>query len=176
MSTTIRQRIHQPHWRRLLDGGRTWGSLDISLSRYGVTRYRLVVFPPGISPDERMLLRLWRSWPIWGTLTWLTLEIVLVPSIGSTSAFAVSTFVAVGGGMVAMAMTGANRTLVRTLTVVRMAGFADPMAVDAWAELQALACDLGEADRRRAAGEISTVEHEAVVWRVYDHMAVPARP
>jgi hypothetical protein len=39
-----------------------------------------------------------------------------------------------------------------------------------------LACDLGEADRRRAAGEISTVEHEAVVWRVYDHMAVPARP
>jgi len=170
MSTTIQQPIHRSRLRRLIDGGRTWGSLDISPSRYGVTRHHLVVFPPGISPDERMLLRLWRSWPIWGTLTWLTLEMFLVPTIGSNPAFAISTAIAVGGGMVAMAMTGANRTRVRTLTVVRMAGFVDPVAVDGWAELYALACQLGEADRARDAGELSTVDHEAVVWRVYDRL------
>src|SRR5882757_9769996 len=114
--------IQKPRWRRLLDGGRTWGSLDISRSRYGVTRHHLVVFPPGISPDERTLLRLWRSWPIWGTLTWLTLEIFLVPTIGSLPALAISSGICLGAGALAMAMTGANRTRVRTLSVVRMAG------------------------------------------------------
>lgn len=169
MSTTI----HQPRWRRLIDGGRTWGSLGISPSRYGVTRHHLVVFPPGLSPDERVLLRLWRAWPIWGTLTWLTLEMFLAPTSGSTSALVISTVVAVGGGMVAMAMTGANRTRVRTLTVVRMAGFPDSVAADAWDELRTLACQLAEADRARDAGELSTVDHEAVVWRVYDSLRTP---
>jgi hypothetical protein len=172
MSTTI----HRPRWQRLIDSGRTWGSLGISPCRYGVTRHQLVVFPPGLSPDERVLLRLWRSWPIWGTLTWLTLEMLLVPTIGQNSAFAISTVIAVGGGLLAMAMTKANRTRVRTLTVVRMAGFTDPVAAEAWSELYALACQLGEADRARDAGEMSSVEHEAVVWQVYDDMAVSARP
>jgi hypothetical protein len=173
MSTTIHQPTHQARWRRLIDGGRTWGSLGISPSRYGVTRHHLVVFPPGISPDERVLLRLCRSWPIWGTLTWLTLEMVLIPTIGPNSGFVVSATIAVGSGLVVMAMTGANRTRVRTLTVVRMAGFPDPAAADAWTELYSLACQLGEADRARDAGDMSTVDHEAVVWRVYDRLGTP---
>jgi hypothetical protein len=172
MSTTI----HRPRWQRLIDSGRTWGSLGISPCRYGVTRHQLVVFPPGLSPDERVLLRLWRSWPIWGTLTWLTLEMLLVPTIGPNSAFAISTVIAVGGGLMAMVMTKANRTRVRTLTVVRMAGFVDPVAVDGWAELYALACQLGEADRACDAGELSTVDHEAVVWRVYDRLGTAVSP
>jgi hypothetical protein len=160
--------LHQPRWRRLLDGGRTWGALDVSLSRYGVIRHRLVVFPPGLSPDERMLLRVWRSWPIWGTLTWLTLQTVLMNTIGPGPAFATSTGVCLGSGAVAMAMTGATRCGVRTLTVVRM--------VERYSELYALAEELAEADRRLAAGESTCVEHEAVVWRVYDHMATEVRP
>jgi hypothetical protein len=59
-----------PWWLRPLDGGPTWGSLDSYPRRFGVKRYRLVVFPPGISPEERRLLRLWRSWPVWGALLW----------------------------------------------------------------------------------------------------------
>jgi hypothetical protein len=176
MSTTVHQPDHQSRLRRLIDGGRSWGSLGISPCRYGVTRHHLVVFPPGISPDDRMLLRLWRSWPIWGTLTWLTLEMFLVPTIGPNSAIVISTVIAVGGGMVTMAMTGANRTRVRTLTVVRMAGFTDPVAADAWSELFSLACELGEADRARNAGDMSTVDHEAVVWRVYDRLGMQVRP
>ena len=87
--------MHAAGWRRLLDGGRTWGSLDVSPSRYGVTRHRLVVFPPGISSDERVLLRLWRAWPIWATLMWLVMEMFLVPAIGSGAAVAISTTVCV---------------------------------------------------------------------------------
>ena len=44
MSTTAQG----TRWHRLIDGDRTWGSLAISSTRYGVTRYRLVMFPPGL--------------------------------------------------------------------------------------------------------------------------------
>jgi hypothetical protein len=167
--------LHQPRWRRVVDGGRTWGSLTISPSRYGVTRHHLVVFPPGISPDDRMLLRLWRSWPIWGTLTWLVMEMFLVPTIGPGDALAISTVVCLGAGAVLLAMTGATRTMVRTLSVVRMAGVVDAEAVERYSELYALAEELALADRRLAVGESDTVEHEATVWRVYERMA-PVSP
>lgn len=167
--------MHEPRWRRLLDGGRTWGSLDVSPSRYGVTRHRLVIFPPGISPDERTLLRLWRSWPIWGTLTWLVLEMFLVPTIGSGPALAISTCIALGLGLLLMVMTGATRSRVQTMSVVRMAGYHDASAAERYAELCALANELTEADHALAAGELSTVDHEAAVWRIYERLAPSVR-
>ena len=154
-------------WLRLLDGRRTWGSLDVSPSRHGLTRHRLVVFPPGLSQDERRLLRLWRSWPIWATITWLVLQMLLTPAIGPGSALAISTGLSLGAGAVLMAKTGATRTRVRTLSVVRMAGFDDKIAAERYAEIYALAEVLAAADRKLAEGEFSTVDHEAVVWRVY---------
>ncbi|MDT5326975.1 MAG: hypothetical protein QOF25_4127 [Mycobacterium sp.] len=167
--------LHQPRWRRVVDGGHTWGSLTISPNRYGVTRHHLVVFPPGISPDDRVLLRVWRTWPIWGALTWLVMEMFLVPTIGSGPALAISTGVCLCAGALLMAMAGANRTRVRTLAVVRMAGVVDAVAVDRYAELYALAHELADADRTLAAGELSTVDHEAVVWRVYDRLSTAVR-
>jgi hypothetical protein len=170
--------MHAARWRRLLDGGRTWGSLDVSPSRYGVTRHRLVVFPPGISSDERVLLRLWRTWPIWATLMWLIMEMFLVPAIGSGAAVAISTTVCVSAVVATMATTGENRTKVRAVSVVRMAGFDDQAVADLYTELYEMAIELAEADNGLAAGELSTVEHEAVVWRVYDRMAttLPIQP
>jgi hypothetical protein len=161
---------HTPLLRRLLDGGRTWGSLEISASRYGVTRYRLVVFPPGISGDERAVLRLWRTFPVWGIATWLLAEVVLmnVVSPGQALAFATGTCAAVGA--VIMALAGHTRHRVRTLTVVRMVGVNDPMSGPLLRELRALTERLTNADARLAAGELTTVEHEAEVWRVYDGM------
>jgi hypothetical protein len=44
---------------RVIDGQRPWGSIDTGVSRQGFRRYRLVVFPPGISDFERRLLRLY---------------------------------------------------------------------------------------------------------------------
>jgi hypothetical protein len=167
--------MHEPRWRRLLDGGHTWGALDISPTRYGVTRYRLVVFPPGISADDRRLLRAWRTWPVWGTATFLALEMLLVPTIGSGAALGISAGVFLGAGAVSMAMTGTNRCDVRTLTATRTGRTEDPMFADRFAELDALAHDLALADRKLANGQISTVGHEFLVWRVYDRMATDAR-
>ena len=48
-------------WLRLIDGDRPWGSIDIKPDRFGVTRYRLVVYPPGISESERRRVRVARG-------------------------------------------------------------------------------------------------------------------
>ena len=166
--------MHQPRWRRLLDGGHTWGSLEVSPTRYGVSRYRLVVFPPGISADDRMLLRAWRAWPAWGLAAFLTLEILLVPAIGPAAALGISAAVVLGAGVVVMAMTGANRGGVRTLIAVRQAVANDTVAAERFAEFCSLARALVDADRKLAEVEIRAPEHELVVWRVYDRMAVHA--
>ncbi|HEY4331450.1 MAG TPA: DUF6611 family protein [Ilumatobacteraceae bacterium] len=59
------------------------------------------------------------------------------------------------------------------MSVVRMAGFDDQAVADLYTEMYEMAIELAEADNALAAGELSTVEHEAVVWRVYDRMAIP---
>src|SRR5258707_12438425 len=64
-------------WLRLLDGDRPWGSIDIRPDRFGVTRYRLVVYPPGISESERRRVRVARGWPLWGALVWCICEIFM---------------------------------------------------------------------------------------------------
>ena len=161
----------RPRWRRLLDGGHTWGSLQVSPTRYGITRYRLVVFPPGISADDRMLLRIWRAWPTWGMATFLILEILLVPALGAVAALWISATVFLGAGAVFMATTAATRGDVRAMTAIRQAGVNDPLAAERFVEFYGLAHALVEADGRLAAGEIQPVEHELLVWRVYDRMA-----
>ena len=101
----------------------------------------------------------------------LTLEIVLVPVLGSGQALGISAIVVLGAGAVIMAMTGPHRHGIHTLSVVRTAGADDALVVERYAEMQSLAGDLATADRRLADGEIDAAEHECLVWRVYDRMA-----
>jgi hypothetical protein len=107
---------------------------------------------------------------VWGIATWLLAEVVLmdVVSAGQALAFATGTCAAVG--VVMMALAGHTRHRVRTLTVVRMVGVNDPMSGPLLRDLRTLTERLTNADARLAAGELTTVEHEAEVWRVYDEM------
>lgn len=166
---------YETRWRRLLDGGRTWGSLAVSPTRYGVTRYRLVVFPPGLSADDRMLLRAWRGWPVWGMTALLALHVVLVPALGTKAALGIATIVFLGVGAVLAAMTGTTRGGVRTLSAVRMAGVGGTALADGFIDLHSLADELADADRARADGEIDAVAYELIIWRVYDRMAIITR-
>jgi len=158
-------------WHRLLDGDRTWGSLSISLTRHGITRYRLVVFPPGLSCEQRRQLRVWRAWPTWGPALWLVLEVALLPTAGTGGALTISTFAALSAGAVSMAFVDQFRREVQTLAVLRMAGINDRESAELFAELKGHATALARADRELAAGEISAADHESVVWRVYEGMA-----
>jgi hypothetical protein len=159
-----------PLLQRMLDSGNAWGALETSISRYGVTRYRLVVFPPGTSREERILVRLWRSFPVWGLAAWLAIEIVLMTVLSPALAFATSIGAVLTAGVVTMALANHTRANVRTMTVVRMVGVNDPVAGPRLAELLALAEHLKLADAGLAAGELTAIDHEAAAWQVYDRM------
>jgi hypothetical protein len=156
---------------RLLESRRTWGSFDVYPGHYGTTRYRLVVFPPGMSQDERRLLRGWRTWPIWGILLFLVAQIWLTNTTTTGWALAVSTALWLSSGAVAFALAGGTRTRVRTLIAHSMSGVPDESAANRLAEMRSLATALLAADERRAAGALTELEHESVCWHVYQQMA-----
>jgi hypothetical protein len=161
---------------RLLDGDRPWGSIDIRPDRFGVTRYRLVVYPPGISESERRWVRAARGWPMWGALVWVTCEIFLINMTTPWIALAMSTAACLGSGWVAFAMAGAPRARVRTMGAMVMAGYRDPTSVTVRDRLQELAATLTDADDRLATGQISALQHEMVWWQVYDQMSPSMHP
>ena len=163
-------------WLRLLDGDRPWGSIDIRPDRFGVTRYRLVVYPPGISESERRRVRVARGWPLWGALVWATCEIFLNNMTGPWTAFAISAAACLGSGLVAFAMAGAPRTRVRAIAAMVMAGHHDPISVAARDRLEGLAATLLEADELLASGDISAIQHEMAWWQVYEQMSPSAAP
>lgn len=152
----------------MLDGDRVWGSIEVAPDRFGVTRYRLVVFPPGISESERRRLRVARGWPMWGALVWICCEVWLSDLTGPMTAFATATAVYLGLGVVAMAKAGDARKQVRTMGVMVMAGHHDPVSAALLHKLDSLAGALLEADELLARGEISPTAHEMTWWRVYD--------
>ncbi|HVQ52927.1 MAG TPA: DUF6611 family protein [Mycobacterium sp.] len=163
-------------WLRLLDGDRPWGSIDIRPDRFGVTRYRLVVYPPGISESERRQVRVARGWPMWGALVWVTCEIFLINMTTPWIALAMSTAACLGSGLVAFAMAGPPRARVRTMGAMVMAGYRDPTSVTVRDSLEELAATLTNADDRLATGQISALQHEMVWWQVYDQMSPSMHP
>ncbi|HET6734813.1 DUF6611 family protein [Mycobacterium sp.] len=157
-------------WLRVLDGDRPWGSIDITPDRFGVTRYQLVVYPPGISESERRRVRVARGWPLWGALVWVVCELALTNMTGPWAALAISTAVFACSGVAAMAMAGDARTRVRTMAALVMAGHHDPASAATRHKLETLASTLMEADDRRKRGQLTPAEHELTWWRVYDQM------
>src|ERR1700752_3685768 len=158
-------------WLRLLDGDQPWGSIDIRPDRFGVTRYRLVVYPPGISDSERRRVRVARGWPLWGALVWVTCEIFLVNLTGPWTALAISTAAFLGAGLVAFAMAGAPRTGVRTVGAMVMAGHNDPISTAARNRVEGLAATLLEADELLMSGHISATQYEMVWGEGYEQMS-----
>jgi hypothetical protein len=162
-------------WQRVLDGDRRWGSIDIRPDRFGVTRYSLVVFPPGISDSERRRVRVARGWILWAALVWIFCEVWLNQLTGPWTALAASTAIYLGLGLVVTSMAGEPRRQVRTLGVTVMAGHHDPVTLAHRHKLEGLAGALLEADELLARGEISATTHEMTWWRVYQQMG-PGSP
>ena len=157
-------------WSRLLDGDRAWGSIEVRPDRFGITRYRLVVFPPGISDIERRRVRIARGWPLWGALVWVVCEVWLTGMTGPWTAAVTSTAIYLGLGLIAVTRAGDQRRQVRTIGAMVMAGHRDPVASALHRRLETLAGALLEADELLARGEISATTYEMTWWRVYDQM------
>ena len=148
-----------------------WGSLSVSPTRYGVTRYWLVVFPPGIDRTERRLLRAWRAWPTCGCVLWL-LSLCLFSTAEPWARFVFPTVAWLSIGALLFARVGGLRTQVRTLCVTRFAGYPDEdeLFADQYAEIRTLVAILGSADTLLAQGHLSATDYEAIWWKVYDRL------
>jgi hypothetical protein len=155
---------------RLLDGKRAWGSVDLWPGRYGFRKYRLVVFPPGISPADRRLVRLWRGWPMWGAILWVLSEIVLGNMLSPGPAMVWSTTVYLASGAVTFALAGEVRARVRSLQVVLIDGYVDPHSAALYDEWKELVGILTEADHLLDQGKSSPVQHELVWWEAYERL------
>jgi hypothetical protein len=158
---------------QLLDGENRWGFVRIQIDRFGVTRYRLVVYPPGISDDERRQLRLWRGLPIWGAALWVVIEVLLEALVGTWPALLVATGTIVVLGVRALLKAGRRRHLVRTMSVVTMPGYTTAEMLAERDRLKVLAVTLADADERLTEERMSPLEHEALWWQVYEQLAAP---
>ncbi len=159
---------------QLLDGENRWGFVRIQIDRFGVTRYRLVVYPPGISDLQRRRLRIWRGAAIWGAALWVMSEIFLQQVLGSFTALAVSTGGVLALAAVAMAKAGETRTMVRSIGVVTMPGLTEIATMHSRDELLAMAMTLTAADERLDGERMSPLDHEALWWQVYEKLAPAA--
>jgi hypothetical protein len=158
-----------PAWARLLEGGRPWGSFDAVLGQYGVRHYRLTIYPPGSGVNDRCAARLWRSWPIGGAALMVLAEMLLgdvLASAGTVLVFAVGVYLATGALL--FVRGGPARVQVKSMTVVLMPRSVDVRELCRYTYWRALVDMLTDADRRLAAGDISSVQHEAIWWQAYD--------
>lgn len=156
--------------RPVLDGSRAWGCVQVRPGRFGITYYRLVVYPPGLSTSERRLVRLARGWPLWGMAVWLLCQLWLGGQMSPWLAFGTSTAVYLAAGAVALGLSGSAFHAVRTLCATTMAGCDDPASVAARERLVVSAAELLHADECLARGEITAVDHELIWWRAYNQM------
>jgi hypothetical protein len=163
-------------WYRLLDGARPWGFFDVMVGRYGLQRYRLVVFPPGINVADRRLLRLWRAWPVGGGL----LAVLVAMLIGGVVAPADVTFLVaaaayLGVGAVLFVLTAGARAGVRSMSLVLLTGYVEPDERQARRDWEKLVIVLTRADSMLHSGAIDFTQHETLWWQVYDSLEVRAR-
>jgi hypothetical protein len=158
-------------WSRLLDGAHHWGSFDATVGRYGVRRYRLIVYPPGISTTDRRLARLWRGWPITGAVLGLIAIMLFGNEVASPNAvLAWAVAVYVGFGALLFLRAGPARVEVRSRSIILMPKVADARERRKYIEWQTVVWRLTRADQLLRTGAISLVEHEASWWEAYDRL------
>lgn len=155
----------------ILDGEFIWGAIISGPSRYGAAQQRLIVYPPGISRDERRWLRAWRGWPLWGGVLWIVIQIGLRHVAQPWLALVTATGTCLLLGSVAYVMAGALRRHVRVLNACSYAAYPDAESAVSQRSLRLLTTMLCTADAQHERGRLSMVDYERVWWQVYDAMA-----
>lgn len=161
---------------RPLDGAARWGSVNVRSERFGITRYRLVVYPPGITTAERRRVRVWRGWPLWGALLWVASLMTLAQLLDPWTGVVLSTALYAATGIVTYLRAGDLRAKVRTADVMVMPGTRDQGALAACAKIRVLAATMIHADQQLEAGAILPTVHEAIWWHVYQGMEATDSP
>jgi hypothetical protein len=158
-------------WCRLLDGAHPWGSFDGMVGRYGVRRYRLIIYPPGTTTAERRLARLCRGWLVGGAVLGFLAVMLLGNLVSSPTAVLVVALVTyVSVGTLLFLLAGPARVQIRSMSVVLMPETADAHELRRYTEWRALVHLLIRADHMLTTGAISSGVHEATWWEAYDRV------
>lgn len=154
-------------WCRLADGAHPWGSFDATVGRYGLRRYRLVIFPPGISTTDRRLLRLWRAWPIGGGAL-AVFAVMLVGGPLTTVVVAAAAYLTTGAAL--FVLTARARGGVRSMSLIFLTEELNADDRQRYAEWEALADLLLRADHMLTTGAITVPQHEMAWWQAYGRL------
>ena len=156
----------------MLQGDRAWGGLDVRPSRGGVVHYRLTVYPPGTNAHERMLHRIWRSWPVAGGVLWIALMLVFGVFASASQAFWAAT-VTIAAATAATAWGTRSRPRPRRLTALLVDDAGGRLVAGRFVELRAAFEQLEAAELRRQAGRISAVQFEVRWSEVFAGLNLP---
>jgi hypothetical protein len=141
------------------------------VGRYGVRRYRLIIYPGGTGAVDRRLARLWRGWPLGGAVLGVLAVMLLGNTVSSPrTVLAVAAAAYVGIGAVLFVLAGPARVQVRSMSVSFIPGAANAREQRRYTEWETLVDMLTEADHMLTTGAISPVEHEAIWWQAYDRI------
>ena len=135
-----------------------------------MTRYRLVVYPPGISRTERRRVRVARGFPLWGSAVWIVAQIYLSDVFNPWIALALSISVVLTLGWVARAMAAPMLEQTRTMSAAVMVGLPELGSTAERDQLQRLGIQLIRADESLADRALTEIEHESIWWNAYDEI------
>ena len=146
---------------RMLDSSSPWGAFQVGCSRYGLRTCRLIVYPPGISRQQRVTLRLWRAWPVVGGAVCVLGVILCLPAV-TAALVVVAAYLVIGLALARNARR--TRTLVREEFAIEDTPRHDGGRA---AHVRSLAALLEHADCALEAESITPAEHERVWASVY---------
>ncbi|MDL9980414.1 DUF6611 family protein [Microbacterium sp. ASV49] len=156
-------------------GAHDWGGFVTSFERYGVIRRQVIVYPPGITSDQRHRLRVWRAWPLIGIATAIAVAVVLSGIVGPTAGFFFGVIVS---ALVCVALAhraGDTRHLVRSLGGIEVPGVPDDPSRRLSRAARAIAVDLSGAEDAWRRGELTRVAYEQVWHTAYEKVGQLSR-
>lgn len=162
MTNTFRQLS-----RLLLDGDTVWGTVEIRPQRWGATAYRIVVYPPGITSEERRRVRVWRGFYAWGTGLWLASTAILSGFTEPWTAVALACAVSLSLGAIAFARAGSLRAAVRTADVTVAVPNPDRALLLRARQVRNIGVTMVRADHSMRDGDISVADHELIWHHAY---------
>lgn len=153
-------------------GGDQWGTLRISHARH-FTQYRLGIYPPGITDEQRRAIKIWHGASMWATTLWLVIMItVTAGGVHPLLSALGSALVAGGAAFVAAEHSQPVRGEMHWLEACTGDYPSEPshqqFQRDRILRLTAL---LRAADKAVATGGISPIEHKALWARCYRDLA-----
>lgn len=151
----------------LLAGRHEWGAISATVDRWGRTRYRLSVFPPGIGADRRLRLRMWRALPYLAVALLLPALVVGHVTGGMGETFFVAGILIAVLGVVLARAASPERALVRESWA--MGGDAS------LPELRRHLDILCRAESARSRGRLSEDEYLQIWTHVYVHCSHATR-